>query len=102
MGLDRPNTKFWWRASKKAKAQSPSAVRNLTERPIPLSIPFGTMERQPKLSSEALLALRAQNRARYSIVADETAASNGHVPQALPPEEPPAQPAATRQKRELL
>jgi hypothetical protein len=79
-------------------------VRNLTERPIPLSIPFGTMERQPKLSSEALLALRAQNRARYSIVADETAASNGHVQQVVPAEEPPAQPqpAATRQKRELL
>jgi hypothetical protein len=79
-------------------------VRNLTERPIPLSIPFGTMERQPKLSSEALLALKAQNRARYSIVADETAASNGHVQQVVPAEEPPAQPqpAATRQKRELL
>jgi hypothetical protein len=46
-------------------------VRNLTERPIPLSIPFGTMEGQPRLSPQALQALRAQNRSRYSVVADD-------------------------------
>jgi hypothetical protein len=77
-------------------------VRNLTERPIPLTIPFGTMEGQPKLSAQAIQALRAQNRSRYSVVADESVAPNGHVQQAFPTEEPPTQPATTRQKRELL
>ena len=77
-------------------------VRNLTERPIPLSIPFGTLEGQPKLSAQAIQALRARNRSRYSVVADETEAPTLVVQQQYPTEEEPAQPATPRQKRELL
>lgn len=47
-------------------------VKNLTERPIPLSIPFGTMEREPTLSNEAFQTLRARNRNRFSSVTEET------------------------------
>jgi hypothetical protein len=40
-------------------------VRNLTKRPIPLTVPFGTMEKEPTLSTSALEAIKAQSRARY-------------------------------------
>jgi Type IV secretion-system coupling protein DNA-binding domain len=77
-------------------------VRNLTERPIPLSIPFGTMEGQPKLSAQAIQTLRAQNRQRYSVVADEAAVPTVEVQQQYPAGEEPTQPATTPRKRELL
>jgi hypothetical protein len=58
-------------------------VRNLTKRPFPLTVPFGTMEKEPTLSASALEAIKAQNRARYCASADspkqETAErTNGH------------------------
>jgi hypothetical protein len=40
-------------------------VRNLTKRPIPLTVPFGTMEKEPTLSASALEAIKAQSRSRY-------------------------------------
>jgi hypothetical protein len=40
-------------------------VRNLTPHPIPLTVPFGAMEKEPTLSASALEAILAQNRARY-------------------------------------
>ena len=40
-------------------------VRNLTKRPLPLTVPFGTMEKEPTLSASALEAIKAQSRARY-------------------------------------
>jgi hypothetical protein len=45
-------------------------VRNLTERPIPLSVPLGAMEREPTLTPQALEAIKAQNRERYCAVTD--------------------------------
>jgi hypothetical protein len=78
-------------------------VRNLTERPIPLSIPFGTMEGQPKLSTQAIQTLRAQNRARYSLVAEEAEAPTVAVQQTTPAVvEPTQQPVLSPRKRELL
>jgi hypothetical protein len=47
-------------------------VRNLTERPIPLSVPLGAMEREPTLTSSALEAIKAHNRARYCATTDNT------------------------------
>ena len=40
-------------------------VRNLTTRPLPLTVPFGTMEKEPTLSPSLLEAIKAQSRARY-------------------------------------
>jgi hypothetical protein len=40
-------------------------VRNLTPRPIPLTVPFGAMEKEPTLTASAREAIIAQNRARY-------------------------------------
>jgi Type IV secretion-system coupling protein DNA-binding domain len=40
-------------------------VRNLTPHPIPLTVPFGTMEKEPTLRASALESIKAQNRARY-------------------------------------
>jgi hypothetical protein len=45
-------------------------VRNLTERPIPLSVPLGAMEREPTLTPHALEAIKAQNRERYCATTD--------------------------------
>ena len=45
-------------------------VRNLTKRPIPLIVPFGTMEKEPTLSTSALEAIKAQSRARYCASTD--------------------------------
>jgi hypothetical protein len=47
-------------------------VRNLTERPIPLSVPLGAMEREPTLTSQALEAIKETNRARYCATPDNT------------------------------
>jgi len=47
-------------------------VRNLTERPIPLSVPLGAMEREPTLTPQALEAIKAQNRERYCATTDNT------------------------------
>jgi hypothetical protein len=47
-------------------------VRNLTERPIPLSVPLGAMEREPTLTAQALEAIKAQNRTRYCATTDNT------------------------------
>jgi hypothetical protein len=57
-------------------------VKNLTERPIPLSIPFGTMEEQPTLSAEALQTLRARNRSRFSSIAEESSKPVQRTPEA--------------------
>jgi hypothetical protein len=73
-------------------------VRNLTERPIPLTIRFGTMEGQPQLTTEAFHALRAQNRARFSSATDDNALPQGQAPDASPTQ----QPALTPEKPELL
>jgi len=73
-------------------------VRNLTERPIPLTIRFGTMERQPQLSPDAYTALRAQNRARFSATIDDTALPHGQAKDAFPTE----QTVLTPEKPELL
>ena len=40
-------------------------VRNFTPSPVPLTVPFGVMEKEPTLSASALEAILAQNRARY-------------------------------------
>jgi Type IV secretion-system coupling protein DNA-binding domain len=58
-------------------------VRNLTTRPIPLTVPFGTMEKEPTLSTSVLEAIKAQNRARYCASTDSpkqamTEPTNGH------------------------
>jgi hypothetical protein len=81
-------------------------VRNLIERPIPLSIPFGTMERQPKLSPQALQALRLQNRARYSVVSDDNSLPPPQEQEAQTDQSPMVpvngQATTTPRKRELL
>jgi hypothetical protein len=41
-------------------------VRNHTRRPIALTVPFGQMEKQEKLTSLQLQQVLAQNRRRYS------------------------------------
>ena len=41
-------------------------VRNHTEHPIPLTVPFGQMEERPKLSAAEHAALIERNRARYA------------------------------------
>jgi hypothetical protein len=41
-------------------------VRNHTRRPIALTVPFGQMEKQEKLTSVQLQQVPAQNRRRYS------------------------------------
>jgi hypothetical protein len=73
-------------------------VRNLTERPIPLTIRFGTMEGQPQLTPQALHALRAHNRARYSATTDDNTLPHGQVQGASPT----GQTALTPEKPELL
>jgi hypothetical protein len=45
-------------------------VRNLTKRPLPLTVPFGAMEKEPTLSASALEAIKAQSRARYCTSTD--------------------------------
>ena len=60
------------------------------------------MEGQPKLSAHAIQTLRAQNRARYSVVADESAVPPVEVTQTFPIVEEPARPALSPRKRELL
>ena len=45
-------------------------VRNLTERPIPLSVPLGAMGREPALTPQGVEAIKAQNRARYCATTD--------------------------------
>jgi hypothetical protein len=81
-------------------------VRNLTERPIPLSIPFGTMEGQPRLSVQALQALRAQNRNRFSVAAGDNSLPFPQEHEAQTDKSPlvPAngQATTTPRKRELL
>jgi hypothetical protein len=41
-------------------------VRNHTKRPIALTVPFGQMEKQEKITREELEQVLAQNRMRYS------------------------------------
>ena len=55
------------RSMKKYNSRSEFAcfVRNFTPHPIPLTVPFGTMEKEPALSAGALNAILAQNRSRY-------------------------------------
>jgi hypothetical protein len=72
-------------------------VRNLTERPIPLSVPLGAMEREPTLTPQALEAIKAHNRARYC------ATDNTTLPEvALRPEVSGGETAATVPEPEIL
>jgi hypothetical protein len=52
-------------------------VRNLTQRgPVKLTIPYGTLEKQPKMDAGAHQALRAANRRRYGAAPVGTAATS--------------------------
>jgi hypothetical protein len=64
-------------------------VRNHTPTPISLSIPFGSMERQPRISAEAAAYLLEHNRARYcaGVEARPTSASDAKLA-AQPLEQP--------------
>ena len=61
-------------------------VRNFTKRTFPLTVPFGTMDKEPKLSASLLEAIKAQSRARYCASIEEAASpkqemaerANGH------------------------
>jgi hypothetical protein len=83
---------------KERETQFACFVRNLTERPIPLTIRFGTMEAQPQLTLDAYHALRAQNRSRFSATTNESTLPQGQAKDASPTE----QPALTPEKPELL
>jgi hypothetical protein len=50
-------------------------VRNVTARPLRLSVPFGQMEGRPKLENDEYAELIERNRARYA--ADGTGAGPG-------------------------
>jgi hypothetical protein len=56
----------------KGSTQFACFVRNHTRRPISLTVPFGQMEKQEKLTSEQLEQVLAQNRKRYSATLDGT------------------------------
>lgn len=68
-------------------------VRNYTTTAISLSIPFGTMEAQPRMSDEQFLRLRTRNRERYAPTPDK-ASPAAAGPSEAPPS-PPGAPAAT-------
>jgi len=83
---------------KERETQFACFVRNLTERPIPLTIRFGTMEGQPQLTTDAYHALRAQNRSRFSATTDDTTLPQRQAKDASPTEHI----ALTPEKPELL
>ena len=83
---------------KDSETQFACFVRNLTERPVPLTIRFGTMEGQPQLTTDAYRTLRAQNRSRFSATADDTAMPEGQEKDPRPTQ----QIALTPEKPELL
>src|SRR5437764_2672247 len=47
-------------------------VRNHTERPVALTVPFGRMENRPKLTDEEHQELLERNRVRYSASGEAT------------------------------
>jgi hypothetical protein len=61
-------------------------VRNMTTTAVSLEVPYGTLEREPRLSSEAYQSLRAQNRDRVSMPVAAPAPSETPPP---PPREDP-------------
>ena len=83
---------------KDSETQFACFVRNFTERPIPLTIRFGTMERQPQLTPDAYNALRAQNRNRFSATTDDATPPDRKVQDPRPTE----QRALSPEKPELL
>jgi len=50
-------------------------VRNVTKSPVSLGVPYGTLEREPRLSADAFQALQAINRNRVSVPRSQPAAS---------------------------
>ncbi|MCL4710095.1 MAG: type IV secretion system DNA-binding domain-containing protein [Pseudorhodoplanes sp.] len=60
-------------------------VRNATTQALSLEVPFGVLERAPKMSPMALAQVKALNRARYAALPDSAPATS-----------PPAEPGAPR------
>ena len=56
----------------KGYSQFACFVRNHTRRPISLTVPFGQMEKQEKLTSEELEWVLRENRRRYSATGTTT------------------------------
>ena len=71
---------------------------NLTPHAIKISVPMGTLERQPTMSDAAYRAMRARNRQR--IAADDNVPTPTTPPPAIPPAVLPAQPPP-RQPRDF-
>ena len=68
-------------------------VRNQTPSAVSLQVPFGTLERAPKMSAKALTKLKARNRKRYAIDPEQsqTAANTSQAQSATAsPKTPPA------------
>ncbi|MBV9482313.1 MAG: ATP-binding protein [Acidobacteria bacterium] len=65
-------------------------IRNVTAHPVALTVPFGQMEGQPRMSEAQLECLLAQNRQRVAEMMPETAGAAPRavaaVPQSTPPE----------------
>lgn len=48
-------------------------VKNVTEQPLKITVPFGAMEREPRLSAAAYERLRELNRAKHCAGEDDLA-----------------------------
>ena len=53
-------------------------IKNTTESPLVLSVPFGLLEQEPVLSEEAFMELIESNRAKYCLVASKISVSSHH------------------------
>jgi len=68
-------------------------VRNYTYRAISLSIPFGAIENQPRMSDAAYESLLENNRKRVSVVKKSQPEPASEATPARPAPEPPQDPA---------
>jgi len=69
-------------------------VRNATSQALSLEVPFGVMERAPKMSPAVLAQVKALNRARYAALSGAAPADSPPQTAAAPPA--PAQPGTPR------